>query len=563
VSRYWYEFGPYRLEPATRSLFRDGQIIKLTPKAVDTLRVLVQHSGEVVTKEKILSEVWPGTFVEEGSLTRNISDLRRILDGLGTSSIETVPRRGYRLTASVQRCEEFSKEKVRTVAVLCFEALDDLADSNLPERLADALVVNITKLKELRVLSARELGDERTPGATRSHFTHSDFILEGTLQMCGPILRVTTRMTMPSSGSVVWAERFEEQTNDMFLLEESIAEQIAGAVGLLLSTEQPRLLSRRCTESAEAYRLYLRGRFHWGQRSPREMERAIQLFRKALLADSKYWPAHSALSCSYALLPMLSAARPHEFMPKAKASAIAALEIDESLAEARSALALVKWHYEWNWKGAEQEFRRIINAYPAYSVTHQWYALLLVETGRYSEAISEAAIARELDPSPSIRANQAMVMCLAGRYQEAIDIACDTLRAFPGSFRARIALSLAMQAMGRVQDAIRELEEAYGLSQQIPLLCGALGYLYAATGRTSDAQTILRRLINLPPRQGDFGSQALIHAGMGDLERALDSLERAYEEREFHLVLLKVDWRFECLRAHPRFKLLLEHIGLD
>jgi DNA-binding winged helix-turn-helix (wHTH) protein/tetratricopeptide (TPR) repeat protein len=562
MGRCWYEFGPYRLEPATRALLRDGQIVELTPKAVETLRVLVQRSGQLVSKDDLIREVWPETFVEEGSLTRNISDLRRVLDGPGKHFIETVPRRGYRLIVPVRRYEAESKINGRRVAVLPFETLDDCgSDRNLGLRIADALVIRLATLKETRVQPVRMAGSipEETPGC----FPDMELVLQGTVQRSRKGVRVTVQLKEAQSSTLVSAGNFDESTQDLFLMEDSIGEQIAGATGLVLSTEQRKLLSRRYTESDLAYHLYLKGRFHWGQRSVKEMHRAIKLFRKAVAVDPEYAPAFSALSSSFAFLPMLSSARPREYMPKARASAIAALEIDETLSEARAALAFVRWHYEWNWKAAEQEFRRILKFDPGHALTHQWYGLLLAEIGRYREAVKEAGLACDLDPSPSIRANQAMVLYIAGRYQEAIEIARETLRAFPTSVRARVVLSLGLQASGAAPDAIRELETTGQVALDVPFCCGALGYLYAVEGRASSAQAILRRLESVPTGHVDFFSQAMVHTGMGNIGVALDLLEKAWCEREFHMVLLKIDRRLDCLRTQPRFQSLLRRVGLD
>ena len=557
----WYEFGSYRLEPATRTLLCNGQIVELTPKAVETLRVLVQHPGQVVSKEDLLGEVWPETFVEEGSLTRNISDLRRALCGSGEQLIETIPRRGYRLSVAVRRCEGASETTAATLAVLPFETLDDFADSNIGLRIAEALAIRLTALKEMRVqpLLARESLLRRSEGNPLD----IGFVLSGTVQRDQALARATVQLVEANSGTLVWAESFDEAANDLFLLEDSIAEQIAGAVGLALTTEQGKLLSRRYTESSMAYNLYLRGRYHWAQRSAKAVCQAIRLFRKAVEADPEYAPAFSALSTSYAFLPMLSSARPHDHMPKARAAAIAALEIDETLAEARAALAFVKWHYEWNWKAAEQEFRRILKFNPRHAMTHQWLGLLLAEIGRSAEGVKEAALARDLDPSPGIRSNQSMVLFLARRYEEAAQTARETLRTFPASLRARIALSLALQASDHSIEAIRELEQTGDIGREVPLFCGALGHLYAATGRVSEAKAILQRLTSLPPSKTDFGSQALVNAGLGLTDPAIGLFERAWQEREFHLVLLKVDRRLDCLRSDPRFQSLLHRVGLE
>jgi DNA-binding winged helix-turn-helix (wHTH) protein/tetratricopeptide (TPR) repeat protein len=565
LGRHYYQFGPYRLDPLARTLLRDNEAVDLTPKAAETLRVLVQHAGLVVSKETLLREVWPGTFVEEGGLTRNICDLRHALTGLDNGSpIQTIPRRGYRFVVPVCEFDGASTTGRKTLVVAPFRLLGDFDDSYIAARIADALRTRLAMLRSLNLeISVPVSGGAIQPGKyPPDHLPDVDYLLDGTLQRQNGSLRLSVHLHQAKLRSPVWADSFEEDAEDLFRLEDSLAEEIAGALSLILSSEQPKMLSHRYTEIQRAYRLYLRGRFHWHQRSEPALRRAISWFRQSLAEDPQYAPAYSALSSCYSLLPMVSALRPQEYMPKARAAAVSALEIDETLAEARAALAFINWHYDWKWKAAEREYRRIITFQPDHAISHQWYALLLVEMGHVNDALRHAAIASDLDRSPSIRANQASVLHLAGQYDDAISLARKTLSDFPQSLRARCVLALALEQKGQTAQAVRELEAASRDSGTPPMLSGALGHAYAVNGQQSAARQILNDLANLPRRRCDFGSQALVHLALGNMTRALELFEQACEEREFLLVLLGIDRRVDPLRSNPAFQSILTRIGL-
>jgi DNA-binding winged helix-turn-helix (wHTH) protein/tetratricopeptide (TPR) repeat protein len=563
LARRWYQFSIYSLDPITRTLLRNNEPVDLTPKAAETLRVLLENSGTVVSKEDLMNRVWPGVFVEEGGLARNICALRRLFAKDDRNGfIQTIPRRGYRFLPSVQVTERPAQDKQRSLIVLPLKVLDNTADRDLGTRLTDALVTHLTALKHFRVstMTAVDVADN---GLQVYHNAEADYALQGTVQERFNRVRVTVQLVDIHARATAWAESFEEDSSDLFRMEDSFAEEICGAVALLMSTTERRLLSRDYTLSTEAYQLYLKGLFHWAQRSEGEVRRAISCFRTALGADPNYAPAHAALARSYAFLPMLSPVRSHAVMPKAKAAAISALDIDDGLAEARSALAFVKWHYDWNWEGAEKEFRRILKFQPAHALTYQWYALLLVEMGRFAEAEKEAALARSLDCSSSALANQATVFYLARKYNEALEAAHETLASFPGTQRAQLILGLSLEQIGKHDAATVELERAYRVSRRVPFVCNALGHAYAKSGRRREAESILRYLQNLRSGLVDFGSQSLIHVGLGNLGCALRLLDKACQEREFHVVLLKVDPRWDPIRLHPEFQAILKRIGLE
>jgi Flp pilus assembly protein TadD len=261
---------------------------------------------------------------------------------------------------------------------------------------------------------------------------------------------------------------------------------------------------------------------------------------------------------------MLGPLEPRRYMPKARTAALNALEIDETLAEARAALAFVKWHYEWDWSGAERELRRILTFHPRDALARQWLALLLAEQGRYADAIKEATGAQRLEPSsPSTRANLATVLLFAGRHDRAIEEARRTLMIDPVSARAHFVIGIALEAQRQPTEAIAQFGRGLAAAPHAPGLLGSAGHSYGIAGMKPEAMHVLRQLEALPHGSAVGYAKALTFVGMGETKRAVEWLERAWVERDFQLVLLKVDRRMDRLRADSKFQLVAKRIGLS
>ena len=570
--REWLEFGPYRLLAGKGGLLRGPLAVPLTPKAIEVLRVLIRAEGSVVTKQTLLDEVWAGTFVEESSITKNVSELRKALgerDG-GAQYIETFPKRGYRLSVPVRRISEESEQQHssrKRVAVLPFRTLGRVFDDDsIGLRVADAL---ITRLATTRAITVRSTGAvsqyERTVksgAAVAGHDLDGDLIIDGSLQEFAGIIRITAQILDGKNGEPLWGESFDKNSSDLLAMEDAIAEELAAAVILFVGAEDRNLLSRRYTENSKAYQLYLRGRYHWSQRSGKAIRRAIEWFRRAIDLDQEYALAYSGLAESYAMLPMLTAGRAKLFMPKARVAAVKALDLDDTLVEARTALAFVRWHYDFDWRRAEHEFMMALEFQPDQATTHQWMALLLAEMGRCPQAITEARIARDLAPrSAAIVANGAATYYLVGRYDEAADLAREALCLDAESLRAHWVVGMSLEQQGRLEHAIDCFETACRLSQHAPQMLGSLGHAYGLAGRTEEATFVLKSLRRQRPRCC-FLEEALVELGLGRAEEAVALLKRACEEREFHVVILQADARFATLDSIPEFRTILSHIGL-
>jgi len=451
-----YEFGPFRLEVAERLLLRDGKPLPLTPKAFDTLLVLVENSGHLVDKDELIKQVWPDTFVEEGSLARNISVLRKLLGGNSTDTqyIETMPKRGYRFTPGVKQFEgeEVLVRRRARVRIVTEEEIDELTPSDerlslltavislavLPFKilgveaaeeylgmgLADAL---ITKLSNIRRIIVRPTSavlsysgfDQDAIVAGRE--LRVGLVLDGTIQRLSDRIRVTVQLVSVEEGAALWAEKFDEKLTDIFEIEDRVSEHLLAALTLKLSSAESRILSKQYTRDSEAYQSYLKGRYFWNKRSPEALAKAVECFNQSIARDPNYALAYAGLADCYNISGFWIYLPPTEAFPKAAAAAAKALEVDDVLAEAHASLAWATLHYDWDRAAAEREYRRAVELNPGYATAHQWFALFLMQEARFDEASQEIRRAQEIDPlSIVVSFNSALLPFLSGHYDEAI-----------------------------------------------------------------------------------------------------------------------------------------------
>jgi DNA-binding winged helix-turn-helix (wHTH) protein/tetratricopeptide (TPR) repeat protein len=580
-----YEFGHFRLNPAEHQLLRHGQTVRLTPKAFETLLVLVEHRTHLVTKEALLKAVWPDTFVEESGLTRNISVLRRTLGGTGKHQyIETVPKRGYRFVADVRvtpaaygalvpanitsrTIDRDPGAGLRSVAILPFRPIGAEGNEFLGLGMADTL---ITKLNSIRQVVVRPTGSVRKYTGTAQdpqaagRELQVDTVLEGSVQRWKNRIRVTVRLLRVCDGTTLWAETFDEKFTHIFAVQDSISERSARALMLQLSTDDERRLTRRYTENAEAYQLYLKGRYFYNQRTERGLLRAVEYFRKAIDRDPNYALAYSGLADSYTHFDRYEVLSAKDGGPRGKAAALKAVEIDPALSEGHTSLAHASFFWEWDWLTAERELRLALELKPSYADAHLRYAAYLSAMGRHVEALAEMTRAQELDPlSLIINTLLGRTFYFARRYDEAIDQLRKTLEIDPNFERALLFLGLVCAQKGLLSEAITELRQAMAPSRRGPIFVGALGYAYGRSGKRHQAQKLIAEL-HERSRQGYVSAYnlALIYAGLGEKAKALDSLATAYEERSSWMVFLGVTPAFDDLRANTGFVQLLRRLGL-
>ncbi len=570
LTKHFYEFGPFRLDVKERLVLHEGETVPLTPKAFDMLLALVENSGHLVEKNELMQRLWPDSFVEEGSLAQNISLLRKALgESESQKFIETVPRRGYRFVARVlSKPEQIADRTITSIAVLPFKSIGvDGGDEYLGIGIAETLTTRLSSLNLLIVRPTSAVlkyasSEKETVVAGRE--LEVDTVLEGSIRRLGERLRVTARLVSVPDGSVLWADKFDENFPDIFEVEDSISGKVAEALALKLSGEEQKRLTKRYTDNAEAYQLYLKGRYFWNKRTEDGFNRGISQFKQAVEKDSNYALAYAGLADSYIGLTFYNFAAPNETMPKAKEAAMNALVIDNALAEAHASLAHALMNYDWNWSEAEKQFKLSIELNPDYATAHEWYAIhYLTATGRPEEALQEMKRALELEPT-SLVMNTFMGAALyfAGRYDEAIEQCRRTIEMDPNFAVAH--LGLAYEQKGMFDDAIAEFQKATTLSGGSPLMKASLGHAYAKANRKDEATMILNELKKLSKqRYVSSYEAAAIYVALGDNVQAFQLLERAYTEHCFHLVHLKVWPQFNVVRADLRFQDLVQRIGLS
>ena len=631
----FYEFGDFRLDATKRRLLRGGEPVQLTPKVFDTLLYMVEHRGDVITKDALMAALWPDTVVEENNLGQNISKLRSVLgESRGENLyIATAQGRGYRFVADVKaltdenglgaaaaaapsetttapaevvttsspprrasglkgrgwtvvlvgllaavscvgafyiwraRTQTVPAAPVRVVAVLPFKPLVvENRDEALELGMADAL---ITKLSNTRGLIVRPLASARRYGGIEQdplaagRELQVDSVVDGTIQRWGDRIRVTARL-VGVGGEQLWAGQFDEKFTDIFAVQDAISGRVAGALALHLSGEEERRLTKRYTENAEAYELYLRGRYHLYKLTPPEVRKGGEFFQEAVRVDPSYALAYAGIADAYRTLPITSDVAPRDAFPKAKEAVTKALELDDSLAEAHSISGMIKFWFDWDWAGSESEFRRAIELNPNSADARRGYAHLLSNIGRHDEALREVERARELDPLSLITNTlQGQFLHFAGRDDEAVQRFERTFELDPNFWVARTHLAYVFIRKKMYGQALTELGKAREQSRGNTTTIALTGYVLALSGERGQARGVLEELRKLSrERYVPPYNMAIVHHGLGEHEEALVWLEKAFEERDVLLTFVAVDPKWDALRGDHRFVNLLERMKL-
>jgi TolB-like protein len=458
--------------------------------------------------------------------------------------------------------------KIESIAVLPLANLSgDPEQEYFADGMTEELITNLGKISALRVISRTSVmrykkTEKPLPQIARE--LGVDGIVEGSVLRVGDRVRITAQLIQAEQERHLWAESYERDLRDVLALQSEVARAIANEIRLKLTPqEQTRLASARPV-NPEAYRLCLLGRFHWNKRTEEGFKNAIDHFQRALEIDPGYAPAYAGLADSYICLSDRGFLPPKEAIPRGKAAAQKALEIDESLAEAHTSLALAYWEYDWDWPACEREYKRAIELNPNYATAHQWYALYLSAMKRHAEALAEAQRAQQLDPlSPIISVGVALYGYFYTRqYDEAIRRLRDTLSLFPDFAVAYFSLGGAYVASGTYQEAIVAYQKARSLSGASAAEVAALGQAYAKGGIRGYYLWELRRLREESKhRYVRAVAFAYLFAGLGEKDQAFSYLEKAYEDRDYQLNLLQISPRFDPLRSDPRFQDLLQRMN--
>src|SRR5712692_8506146 len=456
--------------------------------------------------------------------------------------------------------------KDKSIAVLPFANLSrDPDNAYFADGIQEEILARLSKIAELKVISRTSTQKYKSAPDNLREIAHQlgvTHILEGTVQKAADQVRVNVQLINATTDAHLWAEIYDRKLTDIFGVESDIAKTIADTLQAKLTGAEEHAIAARPTENTQAYQLYLKGRYFWNKRTGNDLKKSIDYFQQAIAADPKYALAYVGIADAYVLLPGYSAGTPRDCYPKAKAAAKKALELDETLAEAHTTLAMPIWLYDFDSSQATREFQRAIELNPNYATAHHWFSLGLASLGRFDDAIAEGKRAVELDPlSLVINADLGADYYLARRYDEAIAQQRKTLEMDPGFYYAHFILGEALAAKGAFEQAIEEYRKAHALDDD-PWVLGLLGHAYASSGNKTEALKILDQLKELSTqRYVSAYSFAILYLGLGEKQEALRWLEQSYQDRAgSDIAWIRVYSLLDPLRGDPRFEALAEKI---
>jgi serine/threonine protein kinase/tetratricopeptide (TPR) repeat protein len=459
--------------------------------------------------------------------------------------------------------------RIESLAVLPFvNASGDPALEYLSDGMTESLINSLSQLPNLAVMSRNSVfrykGREADVQAAGRELK-VQAVLTGRVVQRGTDLTVSAELVDAGSNRHIWGDKYLRKTSDVLVVQEEIVGDISRALRRRLTGEEKRRLSKGITENTEAYGLYLRGRYHWSKRTAEDLRESIDNFQRAIEKDPAYGLAYTGLAESYAVLPIYGLPA-RDAYGRAKASALKALEIDETLAQPHAVLGLVHENLDWDFPAAEREFRRAVELDPKYPTGRHWLAVFLASMGRTDEAIAEIDRAYELDPlSLIIGSVRGLVFCYARRYGDAIDATRRTValeKSFPP---AHLWLGISLEQAKQLPESVQELSEAVRLFGRHNEALAALAHAHALSGNREEAARLIEELKRWPEQGYDPAVNiALVETGLGHKDEAFAWLDKALQARSFWFVQLAVkgDPRWDPLRSDPRFADLLKRIGL-
>ena len=455
----------------------------------------------------------------------------------------------------------------KSIAVLPFDNLSgDPQNAYFSEGVQDEILTRLAKIGALKVISRTSTQRFKSaPNDLRQIAQQLGVanILEGSVQKANDQVRVNVQLINALSDAHLWADTYDRKLTDIFAVETEIAKAIADALQAKLTGSEQHVIAARPTENAEAHQLYLKGRFFWNKRTGKDLRKSIDYFQQAIAADPVYALAYAGVADAYVFLPGYTAGAPRDYYPKAKAAAKKALELDDTLAEAHTTLALAIWYYDFDFSQANREFQRAIELNPNYAIAHQQYGNnTLSALGRFDDAIAEGKRAVELDPlSLVINADLGVNYYYARRYDEATAQLRKTLELDPGYYFAYLNLGQALETKGARDAAIVQYRKAGELDDD-PSVLALLAHAYGMSGNKMEAEKILDQLKTLSKdRYVSAYNFAVAYLGMGDKQRAINWLEQSYQARAGADVgWIRVDSLLDPLRGDPRFEALAEKI---
>jgi len=625
-----YRFGDFELDISDESLRRDGVKLPLNRRMFQVLCLLIERQGELIGKNEFFETVWKGDFVEDNNLTVTVTALRKVLgdDAKRSRFIENIPRKGYRFVGEITKsstdatAEPLQDERTDSaliseqptirflgrpiaigvavtmivlVSIVSFghktfwpasgslaRPIDSLAvlpfadaateSEYLADGLTEGIISDISSLKRLRVIDRNSAFRYRKLPADLSQVGRDlnvRAILTGRIERHGDSIIVSVEMFDPERNAPIWQHEFRGTSHDLFAIQQEISGSITKSVLSDTAGIDMRRLSKRPTNDREAYDLYLKGRFYWNKRSNPEILKSIEMFRAAIDRDPTFSRAYTGLADAYTL-GNLSGISNEEKIALSRGAAQKALEIDDTIGEAYASLAINKCYYDWNFPGAESDYRKAVDLSPNDATAHHWYAEFLSMQGRFDESYAEYEKALALDPlSMAIRTDLAFARYYARDYDKAIDLLIQAKHIEPNYRLTYTFLMFAYREKGMFFEAADAYEQAKK-AQYSPSERSGKGFNKVMRhiaeikkqGSSLDAERYWRAELEFEDDPSPI-YKAVTHINLGEADKAFEYLEQAFKARYSGMVWLKVSPEFDRIRSDPRFSDLLKRVGFD
>ena len=616
-------FGVFELDTNSGELRKAGMRVRLQGQPLQVLVILLERGGEVVTREEVRSRIWPNQSFGDTDHALNKA-IARIREALGDSAetpryIETLPRHGYRFIGALhQSPSELTiqepappsvpsppiaphprRQRLRRFAVVCVLTLLLAAGylawrrrANIGERksggnriavlpfknlsgdpnqqyfsdgITDEIITDLGRVGSLQVLSATSVRSYQGSSKSLPQIAgelNADLIVEGAALQAGDRVRVTVQLIDARDDRHLWAQEYDRDLRDVLKMQRELAQGVTEIIeGAVASRGSGKLMDARQIDP-EAYRLYLKGSYLCLQEISGNLQKCAEYLRESITKDPTYAPAHAGLSMAYDWMVTFGETPASEGMPKAKAEALKAIELDPFNPSGHTALGTFLDDYEWDWDGAGKEIQKAIDLQPSSEMAHHamgWHSVYL---GHSNDAIREFSKCIELNPVGGLHhAHLAMVLARIGRKDEATRQFQEALEIEPNSPGVHWSLGYALLEQHRYQESVAEFERERTLTGGASL--GYLGYAYAVSGRKQDALAILATINQRPSNQyGRAYEMALVYAGLGDGSKTFQYLDNAYQERSEAMTGIATEVAFDGFRSDPRFQELVRKVGL-
>lgn len=615
------QFGVLELDLKARELRKRGVKVKLQDQPFQVLTVLIEHAGQVVTKEELRQRIWlSDTFVDfDHGLHSAITRLREALGDSAESPhfIETLPRRGYRFIAPVKELGEAaavapqsaslspeglqkssalllagllvgaalltivlgfdvggarqwlrwqSNPSIHSLAVLPLENLSgDPAQDYFADGMTEELITDLAKVGGLRVISRQSVIRYKGTKKTLSEIARElrvEALVEGTAARSGDRVRITINLVLASPERHLWAETYQGDMANVLVLQTEFAQTIVRQIRVHLTPQEQASLASARPASPEANELYLRGRFYLNKGVFSAWQTSREYFERAIAKDPSHAPAYAGLAAFYARAAMVGPLTPQQAWPKAEEAANRALQLDETLAEPHALIAQIRLFRDWNWEAAEKEYRRALELNPNSADVHSNYAYYLRSVSRLDQALQEDRRALELDPFRVDLSNHlAFDLDLAGKYEDAIDQFQQSLKLDPDAIGTRMFLSNAYEHRGIYDKSVAAAVDYLNLTNE-RALAASFENTYKTSGYANAVRFLDREFVAMEKRKSNPGSWDLAcsYARLGEKDEAFHWLERSYAEHHGGLLQIRLDPDLNSLRSDPRYRDLVRRM---